>query len=164
MMLDQRGGHWDETLFICTLQKGNMMNLENRMVVGTLMLALVGTLTAVGTVHSAQGSMVERLKTWDPDNDGTLDLAEVKKAAEAKFDSLEGDKDGTLDKKEMRSTKVDKDDFKTADPDNDGTLTKDEFLTIVESRFKAADPDNDGTLSAGELKAKAGKSLLRLMK
>ena len=48
------------------------------------------------------------MKTWDPDNDGTLDLAEAKKAAGVKFDSLDGDHDGTLNKKEMRSTKVDK--------------------------------------------------------
>ena len=34
------------------------------------------------------------MKTWDPDNDGTLDATEVNKAAGAKFDSLEGDHDG----------------------------------------------------------------------
>jgi Ca2+-binding EF-hand superfamily protein len=104
------------------------------------------------------------LKTWDPDKDGSLDLAEVKKAAEAKFDSLEGDNDATLDKREMSSTKVDKKTFKKADPDNDGTLTKDEYLTIVEERFKTADTDHDGTLSVKELKTKAGQALLRLLK
>jgi hypothetical protein len=29
------------------------------------------------------------LKVWDPDNDGTIDLAEAKKAAEAKFSRLQ---------------------------------------------------------------------------
>ncbi len=91
-------------------------------------------------------------------------MAEVERAAAAKFDSLEVDNDSTLDKKEMSSTKVDDKTFKKADPDNDGTLTKEEFLTIVKARFKAADADNDGTVSVAELKTKAGQSLLRLLK
>ncbi len=136
-----------------------------RLAVTTLMLALTGgALNTIGPTQAATDSIAERLKTWDSDNDDTLDIAEVKKAAEAKFVSLEGDNDGTLDTKEMSSTKIDKKTFKQADPDNDGTLTKDEFLTIVESRFKAADPDNDGTVSLTELKTKTGKALLRLLK
>jgi Ca2+-binding EF-hand superfamily protein len=111
----------------------------------------------------AAGS-AEKLKAWDPDNDGTLDLTEVNKAAEARFDSLEGDKDGTLDAKEIKPAKVDKKAFAKADPDKDGTLTKQEYLTIVEARFRAADPDNDGTVSAAELDSKAGKMLARMLK
>jgi Ca2+-binding EF-hand superfamily protein len=38
---------------------------------------------------------------FDTDNDGTLDLAEVKKAASALFAKLDRDHDGTLDKREL---------------------------------------------------------------
>ena len=42
------------------------------------------------------------LKSLDPDNDGTVDLAEAKAAASKVFDKLDGDHDGTLDKRELR--------------------------------------------------------------
>ena len=139
------------------------MNIR-KLAVTALVLGLACTLTTISQAQAAKGSVAEQLKTWDPDNDGTIDLAEANKAAGAKFDSLEGDNDGTLDKKEMTSTKVDKKTFTKADPDKDGTLTKDEYLTIVAMRFKAADPDNDGTVSVAELNTKAGKALARLLK
>ena len=43
------------------------------------------------------------LKSLDPDNDGTVDLAEAKAAASKVFDKLDGDHDGTLDKGELRA-------------------------------------------------------------
>jgi len=135
-----------------------------KLAVTALMLGIASTLTTIGPVQAATDSVAEKLKTWDPDKDGTLDLAEAKKAATAKFDSLDGNHDGTLDKKELSSTKVDKKTFKKADLNKDGTLTKDEFLTIVEARFKAADANNDGTVSGAELKTKAGQALIRLLK
>jgi Ca2+-binding EF-hand superfamily protein len=143
--------------------KGIVMILR-KLAVTALMLGIAGTLAAIGPAQAAPDSVAEKLKAWDPDNDGTIDLAEANKAAEAMFDSLEGDNDGTLDRKEMSSTKVNKMTFKKADPDNDGTLTKEEYLTIVADRFKAADPDNDGTVSLAELQTKAGKALARLLK
>lgn len=103
-------------------------------------------------------------KAHDPDADGTLDLAEVKAAAEAKFDRLEKDKDGTLDRKEVRGLGLSKAEFTKADPDGDGTLDKAEFLAIVEARFQAANPDKDGTLDLKEMRSNAGKSLLKLLK
>ena len=102
------------------------------------------------------------LAMLDTDNDGTVDLAEAKKAASALFDKLDPDKDGTLDRRELRGRLTAKE-LAAADPDKDGTLTKDEYLAVVEQRFKAADPDNDGTLDAKELGTKAGKALLRLL-
>jgi Ca2+-binding EF-hand superfamily protein len=136
----------------------------SKLAVTILLLAIACGLSTTGPAQAATDPIVEKMKAWDPDKDGTLDLAEVQKAAAAKFDSLETDNDSTLDKKEMSSTKVDSKTFKKADPDNDGTLTKEEYLTIVEARFKAADTDHDGTLSVAELKTKAGQSLLRLLK
>ena len=99
----------------------------------------------------------------DTDNDGTVDLAEAKKAASALFDKLETDHDGTLDKREL-TRRLSAKELAAADPDHDGTLSKDEYLALVEQRFHAADPDNDGTLDAKELNSKAGRALLRLLR
>src|SRR5919197_1451533 len=44
------------------------------------------------------------LKTLDPDNDGTVDLAEAKSAASKLFDKLDRDHDGTIDAKELKSS------------------------------------------------------------
>jgi Ca2+-binding EF-hand superfamily protein len=102
------------------------------------------------------------LKTLDPDNDGTVDLAEAKAAASQLFDQLDPDKDGTLDRRELRG-RLNAKDLAAGDPDKDGTLDKNEYLAIVEQRFKAADPDADGTLDAKELKSSAGRTLRRLL-
>jgi Ca2+-binding EF-hand superfamily protein len=103
------------------------------------------------------------IRMFDTDNDGTVDLAEAKKAASALFDKLDRDHDGTLDKRELARRLTPKE-FAAADPDHDGTLSKDEYLAAVEQRFTAADPDHDGTLDAKELNTKAGQALLRLLK
>jgi len=113
---------------------------------------------------AADESVAAALKAWDPDKDGTLDLAEVKKAAEAKFDRLVKDKGGVLDRKAALGLGLRKAEIRHADRDNDDTLDKAEFMSIVEARFKAANPDADGTLDAKELKSKAGQALLRLLK
>jgi len=111
----------------------------------------------------AQTPLPPSVANWDPDKDGTLDIAEVKKAASDKFDALDTDHDSTLDAKEL-AHRVSKVHLAASDPDKDGTLSKDEYMVLVEKRFKAADPDGDGTLSAEELKSPAGKSLLLLLK
>ena len=98
----------------------------------------------------------------DTDHDGTVDLAEAKKAAADVFDRLDTDKDGTLDIKEFKG-RLSRKAFNAADPDKDKTLTKDEYLAAVEQRFNAADPDHDGTVSAAELRTPAGRALLRLL-
>src|SRR5262249_19000088 len=103
------------------------------------------------------------IQKFDTDNDGTLDLGEVKKAGGAVFDKLDRDHDGTLDRRELRG-RLSAKEFAAADPDKDGTLTKDEYLAVVEQRFKAADPDNDGTVDAKELRSSAGRALLKLLR
>jgi Ca2+-binding EF-hand superfamily protein len=100
---------------------------------------------------------------FDTDHDGTLDLAEVKKAASALFTKLDRDHDGTVDKRELAG-RLSAKELAAADPDHDGTLTLDEYLAVVEQRFNAANPDADGTLDAKELQSKAGRALLRLLK
>ena len=96
----------------------------------SIALALAGLLLA-GPAWSASANAV---KMFDSDNDGTLDLAEVKKAAAALFAKLDPDHDGTLDVRELRGRLTAKE-LAAADPDHDGTLTLDEYLAVVEQRF-----------------------------
>jgi EF hand domain-containing protein len=130
------------------------MSIRGKTILTTLAITLIG---------AAPASSQSLLKTLDPDNDGTVDLAEAKSAASKLFDKLDRDHDGTLDRRELRG-RLNAKDFAAADPDTDGTLDKNEFLALVEKRFKAADPDNDGTIDAKELKSAAGRSLVPLLK
>jgi Ca2+-binding EF-hand superfamily protein len=123
----------------------------------------VGTLLAAGLPVSAKSRRINLIRLLDTDNDGTVDLAEARKAASALFDKLERDKDGTLDKREL-ARRLSAKELAAADPDHDGTLTRDEYLAVVDQRFSAADPDHDGTLDAKELNSGAGRALLRLLR
>src|SRR5262249_31254841 len=125
---------------------------------------LVATCGVLGTGMAAWGRTRRSgaLQALDPDNDGTVDLNEAKKAAEATFDRLDRDHDGTLDKRELAG-RLSARDLAAADPDKDGTLTKAEYLAVVEQRFRAADPDHDGTIDAKELRSSQGRALLRLL-
>ena len=130
----------------------------------TIVLAFTaGTFLAGVLPVLAKSGHSNWIRMFDTDNDGTVDLAEAKKAASALFDKLDRDHDGTLDKRELARRLTQKE-LAAADPDHDGTLTKDEYLAVVEQRFTAADPDHDGTLDAKELNTKAGQALLRLLK
>jgi Ca2+-binding EF-hand superfamily protein len=140
------------------------MTSLRKLTVTALLLGIVGALTTVTAAQAAPPSSAAQLKAWDTDRDGTLDLAEAKKAAEAMFDSLDTDHDGTLDAKEMAATHVHGMSFSKADLDKDGTLDKSEYMAIVQARFTAADSDHDGTISDAELSTKAGQSLVRLLK
>ena len=51
----------------------------------------------------AADSTTNVVALWDNDQDGTLDLTEINKAAGAEFDKLDVDHDGTLDMKEGSS-------------------------------------------------------------
>jgi Ca2+-binding EF-hand superfamily protein len=126
----------------------------------TLVIALPALLAGTLPVLAKSSRLV---RMFDTDGDGTIDLAEAKKAASALFDRLERDHDGTLDKRELARRLTAKE-LAAADPDHDGTLTRDEYLAVVEQRFSAADPDHDGTLDARELNTRAGRALLRLLK
>jgi Ca2+-binding EF-hand superfamily protein len=129
------------------------MSFRQKCVLASVGLLLMGTVPAWSQVS-------QRL---DPDNDGTIDLAEAKNAASKLFGRLDRDHDGTLDKRELRG-RLSAKDFAAADPDKDGTLDKDEFLAVVEARFKAANPDSDDTIDSKELASSAGRSLSRLLK
>jgi len=128
--------------------------------VAGLMLAAAVTFSGPALAASKQA---DPIKMFDPDHDGTLDLAEVQQAASAMFAKLDPDKDGTLDARELRG-RLSAKELAAADPDRDGTLTLEEYLAVVGQRFAAANPDNDGTLDAKELRSPAGLALLQLMK
>jgi hypothetical protein len=121
---------------------------------------LVAVAASAPTLAFAAGG--DNPMRFDTDNDRTLDLDEVRKAASARFDALDTDADKTLDRKESREALTGSA-FRKADPDSDGTLSKDEYLALVEQRFHAADTDKDGTLDRKELTSTAGKALLRLL-
>ncbi len=128
----------------------------------TAMTVAVTALIGAATPALAQTKKSSPVTRFDTDNDGTVDLAEAKKAAAALFDKLDTDKEGTLDVKELKG-RLSRKDFAAGDPDKDKTLTKDEYLAIVEQRFKAADADHDGTVNAAEFRTPAGRALARLL-
>jgi Ca2+-binding EF-hand superfamily protein len=126
-------------------------------------LLISAALLAQRSSSALAASRNKPIKQFDTDADGTLDLAEVKKAAATVFARLDRDHDGTLDRRELAGRLTAKQ-IAAADPDRDGTLTLDEYQAVVEQRFRAANPDADGTLDANELKAPAGRALLRLLR
>lgn len=129
--------------------------LQAATVFGTLAILTSGPLSPVFAASAS-------LTALDPDNDGTVDLAEANAAAAKLFKTLDPDNDGTLDAKELAG-RIDAAGLKAADPDNDGTLDLKEYQAVVEQRFKAANPDDDGTLDEKELASDAGKSFLLLV-
>jgi EF hand len=141
------------------VRNGRWTLISRRFVV---LMGVAATLAA-GNLHALAASRANPVKMFDTDNDGTLDLAEVKKAASALFAKLDGDHKGALDKRALGG-RLSAGEVAAADPDHDGTLTLDEYLAVVERRFNAANPDKDGTLDGKELNTRAGQALLRLLK
>jgi Ca2+-binding EF-hand superfamily protein len=141
------------------------MKLDHSMISRRSVLTALtaAALIAGGVPAFAKSKRSNPIRALDLDNDGTVDLAEAKKAGADLFDKLDRDHDGTLDKRELAG-RLSAKELAAADPDHDGTLTKDEYLAVVEQRFNAANSDSDGTLDAKELATKAGRNLLRLLK
>ena len=130
----------------------------------SILLTLATAILSCGSRPAlARSRRTNPIRMFDTDNDGTLDLAEVKKAASTLFTRLDRDRDGTLDKRELAG-RLSAKELAAADPDHDGTLTAGEYLAVVEQRFNAANPDKDGTLDAKELNTSAGRALLRLLR
>ena len=131
--------------------------ISRRQAIAMAITALVGAATPA---RAKDSSLVGQ---FDTDHDGTVDLAEAKKAGSDMFDKLDVDHDGTLTFKELHG-RMSRKEFAAADPDKDGTLTKDEYLAVVEQRFKAADKDHDGTLDNWEFQTPKGRALVRLLR
>ena len=131
--------------------------ISRRQAIAMAITALVGAATPA---RAKDSSLVGQ---FDTDHDGTVDLAEAKKAGSDMFDKLDVDHDGTLTFKELHG-RMSRKEFAAADPDKDGTLTKEEYLAVVERRFKAADKDHDGTLANWEFQTPKGRALVRLLR
>jgi len=131
--------------------------ISRRQAIAMAVTALIGAATPA---RAKDSSLVGQ---FDTDKDGTVDLAEAKKAGSDMFDKLDVDHDGTLTFKELHG-RMSRKEFAAADPDKDGTLTKEEYLAVVEQRFKAADKDHDGTLSNWEFQTPKGRALVRLLR
>lgn len=123
-----------------------------------LLVASLGVAVILPRLAEA-GDLLEEL---DADHSGSIELAEVKKAAGAVFDKLDKDHGGTLDRKEIGGRLSDAD-FAAADPDKSGTLSRDEFIAVAEKLFHAADVGHDGHLTKDDLKTPAGKALAKLL-
>jgi len=102
------------------------------------------------------------MKVLDPDNDGTVDLAEAKAAGVDTFKKLDADNSGKLDAKKLAG-RVKPKELKKADPDKDGTLDQSEYEALVEKRFIEASRHHGGALNKGELKSHAGQRLVKLI-
>src|SRR6516225_9021837 len=111
--------------------------------VGVLTVALV--VGALAAPQTRAGNPANVIGSWDTDHDGTLDLNEINKVAEAEFDKLDIDHDGTLDMKEL-GHRVTRAEFLAADKDKDGTLDKSEYEAVATERFHAANRDDDATI------------------
>jgi hypothetical protein len=136
------------------------MRIEKLLALGLIAgSAFLGGTLVVAPARAEQSA----IKALDTDNDGTLDINEVTKGAEAVFDRLQKDQDETLDRKELGS-RLSAKEFAAADPDKDATLTKEEYVALVQKLFKQADVDGDGKLEAKELRSKAGRALIRLIR
>ena len=94
------------------------MRIEKLLALGLI----AGSAFLGGTLVAAPARAEQSaIKALDTDNDGTLDINEVTKAAEAVFDRLQKDQDDTLDRKELGS-RLNAKEFAAADPDKDATL------------------------------------------
>ena len=86
-------------------------------------ILLTVTSLVAATPAAARAKRSSPVARLDADNDGTVDLAEAKKAAGDVFDKLDTDKEGTVSLKELGGRLSNKD-FSTADPDHDNPGTQ----------------------------------------
>lgn len=141
----------------------------------------LGSLTVAGAAWAGAGPVVvaqadpgpltrrpeeqqaDPMRAFDIDKNGTLNLAEVKSAAAARFDELNPDNDDSLDEREAASV-LQGQAFRQADGNGDGKVSKAEYLAYVERMFLLANLDKDGTLDRAELSSEAGQALMRLLR
>ena len=108
-------------------------------------------------------AQVDPMRAFDVNKDGTLELAEIKSAAAARFDELNPDVDDSLDEREAAPV-LPGEAFRAADTDKNGTVNKAEYLAFVEQMFNVANPDRDGSLDRAELDSKNGQALVKMLR
>jgi uncharacterized membrane protein YkoI len=106
-----------------------------------LLAAVVAALTLSPLARAADTTPNDKsvvMTALDPDNDGTVSLAEAKRAAEAKFNALDTDHEDTLDANELTG-----------------------IMSV--KQIKATDKDNGGTLDKIELSSEEGRELVAML-
>jgi hypothetical protein len=102
------------------------------------------------------------MKALDPDDDGTIDMAEAEAGAKKVWEAINNDGDKTLEADELQGM-LDEKGLDMADPDDDDSLDWKEYMALVAAKFNAANPDDDGTIDQKELDSPAGQELLKLI-
>ena len=125
-------------------------------------IVIVLSLLSLPTQAAPDGSTVSPVAILDSDDDKTIDISEIGKAASDTFDNIDSDGDGKIDLRAI-DKRLSGDQFKKADVDKDGFLDKNEYFAVADSLLRAADEDKDGTLDENEFKGKEGKKLQRLI-
>jgi hypothetical protein len=127
--------------------------------IGLVILAVaLGGPAMAGPDRNATASVAD----LDSDNDKTIDISEMGKAASDTFDNMDSDGDGKIDLR-TSGKRLSKEEFKKADTDKDDLLDKNEYFAAADSLLRAADKDKDGVLDEMEFNSKEGKKLQRLI-
>lgn len=125
-------------------------------------IALVAGILGGQAQAASNESAVSPVAILDSDNDNTIDISEMGKAASDTFDNIDSDGDGKVDLP-ATGKRLSKLEFKKADADKDGFLDKNEYFTAADGLLRIADQDKDGTLDEKEFNSKEGKILTRLI-
>jgi len=110
-----------------------------------------------------QPTTAELITRLDSDDDHTIDISELGKAASDVFDSIDTDGDGGIDQKAV-AKRIPPKEFKKADTDSDKALNKNEYFGYGDSLLRLADANKDGVLDEKEFEAKEGRMLQGLLK
>lgn len=117
-----------------------------------------------GQARSAPETYVDSpVAILDSDDDKTVDISEMGKAASDVFDNLDSDGDGKVDFRATGS-RLTRQEFKKADIDKDDMLDKNEYFAAADGLLRSADEDKDGTLDEKEFSSKDGKRLQKLIR
>jgi len=114
------------------------------------------------TYASTDNSPSDPVSLLDSDDDKTIDISEMGKAASDSFDILDSDGDGKIDFR-ISGNRLSRQEFKKSDTNKDDMLDKNEYFAVCDSLLRLADQDKDGTLDANEFKRPEGNKLQRLI-
>lgn len=124
----------------------------------TLRIATLAAAVWAAAGVSAFAAECGPLKVIDPDNDGRLELAEVRKAASDTWKKVSASRNKSEEfLVRLGSTEL------SEGTGGVGVLEK-EYVEIATSMFKAADADKDGSVDCKELEADIGLTLLKMLK
>lgn len=126
-------------------------------------VAAVAAPEAPKSAKVAPPSTSELIARLDSDNDQTIDISELGKAASDIFDSIDTDGDGGIDQKAV-AKRITPKEFKKADADADKVLNKNEYFGYGDSLLRLADANKDGVLDEKEFGSKEGRMLQELLR